>query len=92
MQNLSGPWSERLSRRLMLRGVVFVAGAGTLLASTVRADAAQIAKKEVQYQDTPKGADRCDGCSLFIAPASCKTVEGDISPAGWCMLYKAKAA
>jgi hypothetical protein len=29
---------------------------------------------------------------LFEAPNSCKTVEGTISPEGWCMVYAKKPA
>jgi hypothetical protein len=29
----------------------------------------------------------CATCTLFAAPRSCKVVEGDISPNGWCKSY-----
>ena len=44
----------------------------------------------VQYQQKPKGAQECDGCLHFIAPASCKVVSGVINPKGWCALFAAK--
>src|ERR1700675_2594277 len=49
-------------------------------------------QKAVGYQDTPKGAQRCDNCRQFEPPASCKTVEGKVSPAGWCKVYVKKPA
>jgi hypothetical protein len=41
---------------------------------------------------TPQGCERCDNCSQFQAPSSCKVVEGDVSPAGWCKVYVKKVA
>ncbi len=42
----------------------------------------------VQYQDQPKGDQKCDGCLHFIAESNtCKVVEGQISPNGWCILW-----
>lgn len=42
----------------------------------------------VQYQDQPKGDQKCDGCLHFIAESyTCKVVEGQISPNGWCILW-----
>ena len=85
----------RLSRRSLLRDGVFAAGgAAVLLGMTTVANRAEAkpAQKLVGYQDTPKGAQRCDNCSQFQPPASCKVVEGDISPAGWCKVYVKKPA
>lgn len=46
----------------------------------------------VQYQDQPKGDQKCDGCLHFIAESNtCKVVEGQISPNGWCILWIQKA-
>ena len=88
MSNRSGSASIPVSRRAVLHGA---AGAAAILATTVSAEAdAQTGKSSVSYQDKPKGAQRCDNCAVFIAPASCKIVKGVISPSGWCMLYKAK--
>jgi hypothetical protein len=39
------------------------------------------------YQDSPKGIQMCATCTLFEVPRSCKVVEGDISPNGWCRDY-----
>jgi len=44
----------------------------------------------VRYQDSPKDGKQCDGCKLFIAPNACKTVDGAISPQGWCALWVKK--
>jgi high potential iron-sulfur protein len=86
--------SSQLSRRSLLRNACLAAGGvaifGTVTAKRAEAKATQAS---VAYQDTPKGAQRCDNCSLFQAPSSCKVVDGDnISPAGWCKVYAKKAA
>ena len=41
----------------------------------------------VAYQDTPKGTQNCANCKLFEAPNACKSVEGAISPSGWCKIW-----
>ena len=83
----------KMSRRsVLLRGAACAAGAAgatTILAvSANSAKADPLPQKSVQYQDTPKGDRECSGCSLFVAPNSCKNVVGEISPKGWCMLWR----
>jgi hypothetical protein len=87
--------SAELSRRSILRNLAFTVGGAAMLGTTVsgnRAAAAQTktTQKAVGYQDTPKGAQRCDNCTQFEAPSSCKVVEGNIEPAGWCKVYVKK--
>jgi len=56
------------------------------------AAAAKVSQASVQYQTQPKGGQKCDGCLHFIAGSnSCKLVEGQISPDGWCTLWTQKA-
>jgi len=75
------------SRRALLWGCI-----GLLLAAVPRPTGAQqkVAPKLVQYQEKPKGAQECDGCLHFVAPSSCKMVEGKINPKGWCALFAPK--
>jgi hypothetical protein len=78
----------RTSRRAVLWTAVS-AVAATLIPA--RADAqVKIAQKLVQYQEKPKGPQECDNCLHFVAPSSCKMVEGKINPKGWCQLYAPK--
>jgi hypothetical protein len=88
--------SAELSRRLILRSLALTAGGAAMLATSASLNQAaaqtKVTQKAVKYQDTPKGALRCDNCTQFEAPSSCKTVEGSISPAGWCMVYVKKPA
>jgi len=51
----------------------------------------KVPQKTVSYQDKPKGNQRCDGCANFQPPNACKMVEEDISPQGWCSLFRKKA-
>ena len=85
--------ADRISRRRVLTVAVGVAGAATsavIIGATTPAHAAKVPQKAVKYQDTPKGDQTCENCALFEAPSSCKTVEGPVSPQGWCMVYAKK--
>ena len=50
-----------------------------------------MAKQTAQYQDAPNGDQKCEGCRFFIDGGTCRLVEGEISPNGWCRLYQPKA-
>jgi hypothetical protein len=100
--------SAELSRRSILRNSAFTAGGvamlGTIMAggaamlgafmSESREAAAQtkMTPIAVGYQATPQGAQRCDNCTQFESPASCKVVTGNIAAAGWCKIYVKKPA
>jgi hypothetical protein len=76
------------------RRTVLIAAAGTaplLALSATGAKAAKLAQSAVKYQPTPKDGKQCDGCKLFVAPSSCKSVDGTIAPTGWCALWVKKA-
>jgi len=45
----------------------------------------------MKYQDKPNGDQRCENCAQFVAPASCKVVDGAISPNGYCIVWVKKA-
>ena len=77
----------RVSRRTVLIGA---AEATSFLALTSGSAEAKMALTAVRYQDSPKDSKQCDGCKLFIAPNGCKTVDGAISPQGWCALWVKK--
>jgi hypothetical protein len=53
---------------------------------------AKVSQASVQYQTQPKGDQKCADCLHFIAESNtCKLVEGNISPNGWCVLWARKA-
>jgi len=83
--------AESLSRRSLLSGAAFVASAAVGLMPLQTRAQAKMAQAAVHYQDQPKGDQRCDGCTFFQAPSSCKAVDGTISPSGWCMLFTKKS-
>lgn len=52
----------------------------------------KVKKEAVQYQEQPKGDQKCSSCLHFQPESnSCKLVEGSISPDGWCILWAKKA-
>ncbi len=74
------------------RTVLFAAaGAVPALAMMTGGAQAKMAPAAVHYQATPKDGKQCDGCNFFVAPNSCKMVDGDIAAAGWCSLWTKKA-
>jgi hypothetical protein len=82
--------SAQVSRRTILIGA---AGALPLVAlGATGAKAAKMAQSAVRYQDSPKDGKKCSGCNLFVPPNACKSVDGKISPEGWCALWVKKPA
>jgi hypothetical protein len=90
MTGIAKQSSAKVSRRsVLLQGAACAAGAATVLAASQNAAKADLLpQKSVQYQNTPKADRQCGGCSLFVAPSACKNVAGEISPTGWCMLWR----
>jgi High potential iron-sulfur protein len=76
-----------VSRRTVL---IAVAGAAPLLALTGGEAQAKLAQAAVKYQPDPKDGHQCDGCVQFVAPNSCKLVDGEIAATGWCSLWVKK--
>lgn len=48
----------------------------------------KVPQKAVAYRTKPNGDQKCSNCSLFIKPNACQKVAGDISPDGYCILYR----
>lgn len=82
--------SKRFSRRtVLLHTAGCTAGAAAALVP-LRQAAAKMAQAAASYQDSPKGDQQCDNCTLFRAPNSCQLVDGTISPSGWCKFWVKK--
>ena len=94
---------EMLTRREVLRAVL-VAGCSLFVPVAIFSSSAngaepaaatgakKMAKTAVQYQNKPKGAQKCSICTNYIAASkTCKRVDGAINPDGWCILWAAKA-
>jgi hypothetical protein len=91
MADTSRIWLLKFSRRALLQGVACGASAVTILSATVnRAAASKMSQQAVSYQSSPKGNQRCDNCALWQPPNACKSVDGNISPQGWCKIYVPK--
>ena len=90
-------------RRVVLRGTLAVGcslfgpiALFSSLATSAHAASPAATKKmpkaSVQYQTQPKGEQKCSNCVNFIAKSNtCKLVDGQISPTGWCTLWSKKA-
>ncbi len=78
-----------LSRRSVLISAV---GSTSLLAGMTRLAKAEtkISQASVHYQPAPKDGQDCQHCYHFAAPRTCKLVDGDIVPIGWCRLWVKK--
>lgn len=92
MNHKSDDAADKLSRRsMLLEGFACATGiAAALAAGTNVAMAAKLPQKAVSYRDTPNAGKKCSDCALFEPPKGCKNVAGDISPNGWCLLWRAK--
>ena len=81
-----------VTRRGFVRGSTLLGcGAGLACLLAGRSAQAKIAPNLVAYQDTPNGDRNCANCVLFEPPDGCKSVDGKISPRGWCKLWLKKA-
>ncbi len=87
---------NRISRRALIEGAVAVGG--TLAGGWARAAAAdqeiaetdKIKQAAAQYQQQPKGQQRCEICLQFEAPNRCRIVQGPINRKGWCQYFAAR--
>ena len=79
-------------RELLTAGLLAAPVAAALVTLRPGGAGAQqkMAQKLVQYQKTPKNNQKCSTCLHFVAPDSCKMVEGKIDPNGWCSLFAPK--
>jgi hypothetical protein len=93
MTTMSKCHFTHVSRRKLLQNAACGAGAITLLGTAGGARAAaKVSQKSVAYQESPKGTQSCGNCNVFEAPSACKTVEGTVSPQGWCKIWQPKKA
>jgi hypothetical protein len=103
--SLSDEWkmdSVAQSRRSVLRGI-FAVGCSLLLsaallgsqdasADTAAPAAKKVSKASVHYQTHPNGEKRCGTCVNFISASNtCKRVEGQVNPKGYCILWTKSA-
>ena len=81
-------WTTDVSRRCLLRRAACSAGAVTILGTGINAAmAGKMPPSAVGYQGSPKGDQSCGNCRLFVRPNTCRSVEGAVSPSGWCRIW-----
>jgi hypothetical protein len=83
------------SRRKLLISLFWTAlfaDAAILLGKKTARAQQKVSKELAKYQDSPNDGHKCSDCVFFEPPGSCKAVDGDISPNGWCQLFTPKAA
>lgn len=94
MSNGENPTFRPVSRRDFLN--VAAVGGGAVVAvgltsSTSAAPKKKFSQQQAHYQPIPKSGQRCQTCALWQPPTACQQVDGQISPAGWCILYVPKS-
>ncbi len=78
-------------RRVLLQGIACATMSGAILtANTNAALANKLPQSAVSYRTKPNGSKKCSNCALFEPPHACKNVAGNISPDGYCLLWRAK--
>jgi anaerobic selenocysteine-containing dehydrogenase len=84
--------SSPVSRRDFLNIAAVAGGAAVAVSLSAPASAApkKFTQQRAHYQPVPKSGQRCQTCALWQPPTACQQVEGQISPAGWCILYQPK--
>ena len=77
---------------IKVSGLIVPPGCSKEVADTAGTEPAKASQASVPYQDEPKNGQTCAGCLHFIAESNtCKVVDGNISPTGWCALWVQKA-
>jgi len=95
MSEKSNRDATSVRRRDFLR--LAAVGGGALVAAGLSGSPAsaepkkKFTQQQAHYQPVPKSGQRCQNCALWQSPNSCQVVEGQVSPAGWCILYQPKA-
>ena len=89
--------SNNMTRRESIAGIVLLPSLVGLLAAETTAVQAKGSQAQFKYQKTPNGNKMCSNCTFFIpgktadANGTCKIVDGDIAPKGYCIAYSAKS-
>ncbi len=85
---------DRFSRRVFLGRTAAMGGLGATIDWTCAGPAAaqgRVPKAAAEYQDRPKADQHCALCVNFVAPDSCRIVQGTISPNGGCRFFARKS-
>ena len=75
------------TRRALIRATAATLAAGLCVRVSHTFAAEKMTQAQAEYQPTPNGIYSCGQCTLFVAPSSCKVVEGTVSTDGWCKAF-----
>lgn len=87
-------FASRLTRKEALTSLLVLPALAGVLAGPAQATDM---RTQLKYQATPKGKQKCLGCTLYVAgktpkaDGTCKVIPGPISPNGWCTAFAPKA-
>ncbi len=91
-------FSKGVTRKEALTDLLVLPALAVALAVGATTIAQADSRTQLQYQSTPKGNQKCSGCSLFVpgktatADGTCKVITGAISPNGWCTAFSQRPA
>jgi secreted PhoX family phosphatase len=89
MKNSSDFGSAAISRRKLLMGSI-AAGAAPLLLATKANATAKVSQAAVHFKTAANTDHNCGACRHFMAPSSCRFVEGTISSDCSCWIWTSK--
>jgi len=82
--------SAGISRRTLLVGGVAIGSAPLLLATTAAGATAKVTPSAVHFRTAANTEKNCGACKHFMAPSSCRFVEGTISSDCSCWIWTSK--
>ena len=89
MKNSSNISSAEISRRTLLVGGI-TAGSAPLLLATKANATVKVSQAAVHFQTAANTDHNCGACKQFLAPSSCRFVEGTISSDCSCWIWTSK--
>jgi hypothetical protein len=61
---------------------------GTDTAKADTSSSNKMTQEQARYQDSPRDGQKCENCANFFADSgTCRVVEGQVSPQGWCIVW-----
>ncbi len=91
-------FSKSVTRKEALTNLLALPALASALAIGTTTIARADSRTQLKYQSTPKGNQKCSGCTLFVpgktaaADGTCKVITGSISPNGWCTAFSQRPA
>ena len=89
MKSSSDFRSATISRRDLLAGSLAAGSAPLLLAGRANATV-KVSQAAVHFQTTASSDHNCGACRHFMAPSSCRFVEGTMSSGCSCWIWNSK--